>query len=84
MTAAPHAAVAGEAIGAPAHATDADKRFMTCAARAALLGVELRLIEGDDGRPLLIATRWALTRCFEELGEVERWLDKLEQPGRPA
>ena len=53
------------------------KRVATAQARAALAGVVLHDIEGDDGRPLYIASRWALTRSFSEIEDVERWLDHV-------
>lgn len=60
---------------------DADrKRLATLAARAALASVQLFTIEGDNGRPLFVATRWALTRSFEDLDAVSRWLDMVGAP----
>jgi hypothetical protein len=54
-----------------------DKTFANLRARAALAAIELYQIEGDNGRPILIATRWALTKQFESLSEVEAWLDRV-------
>lgn len=54
-----------------------DKRFATVAARAALAGIVLHRFEGDYGRPIYIATRWALTRQFDDLDAVEQWLDMV-------
>lgn len=54
------------------------KRLATCQARAALLGVTLRVLTDDKGRPEFIVTRWALTRSFPSLAEVEAWLDRFE------
>ena len=51
------------------------KRLATAKARACLAGITLHTLEGDDGRPLYVATRWALTRSYTELDEVESWLD---------
>ena len=53
------------------------KRVATAQARAALAGVVLHDIEGDDGRRVYIASRWALTRSFAEIEDVERWLDRV-------
>lgn len=53
------------------------KRFATAQARAALAGVTVELIEGDDGAPELIASRWALTKRFGDLAELEAWLDRV-------
>ena len=54
------------------------KRLATSQARAALRGVVLQAIDGDDGRLLFIASMHALTKAFDELAEVEAWLDKIE------
>lgn len=63
---------------AEAATTDADterKRAATAQARLALVGVVLRRIEADDGRPQWIVTEDALCRSFDSLGELERWID---------
>ena len=54
------------------------KQLHTARARASLRGVALTRIEGDDGRPLYIASRQALCRSFDDIGQVEVWLDKVE------
>ena len=46
-------------------------------AQAALEGITLHRIDGDFGRPVYIATRWAMTKQFDGLGEVEIWLDEV-------
>lgn len=56
------------------------KRLATAKARACLAGIQLHDLEGDDGQPMFVVsrwnlTRWNLTRCFSELSEVESWLD---------
>ena len=53
------------------------KRLATLTARAAPVGIVLHSIDGDDGRPLYIASRWALTRSFSDLGEVDAWLTRV-------
>lgn len=53
------------------------KTFSTLQARAALQGITLHRIEGDFGRPVYIATRWAMTKQLDGLGEVEIWLDEV-------
>lgn len=53
------------------------KRLATAQARAALAGVTVALIEGDNGGPELIASRWALTKRFSDLAELETWLDRV-------
>jgi len=62
---------------ASATARALQKALETCRARAALLGIALHVIDGDDGRPLFVATRWALTKNFADLAEVEAWLDRV-------
>lgn len=53
------------------------KEFATAQARAALAGVIMYRIEADNGRPAYVVTRWALTRQFEDLQQVNRWLDMV-------
>jgi len=52
-----------------------DKQFSTAAARAALLAGSVVKSFDDAGRPVYILTRWAFTREFHDLDEVERVLD---------
>ena len=54
------------------------KALATCQARAALLGATLRALQDDAGRAEFIVSRWALTKCFGTLAEVEAWLDRVE------
>lgn len=54
------------------------KRLATAKARAALIGATLVDIEGDDGRPEYICTKWALTKSFDNLDDVERLLARME------
>lgn len=66
-----------------------DKRASTAKARAAMLGIVVHVLQGDDGRPEWIATRWALTKSFRDLAEFEGWLDRVdgrraEPEGTPA
>lgn len=56
------------------------KRQATAQARAALAGITLHVLTGDDGRPEYIATRWAMTKSFSDLADVERWLDRVGAP----
>ena len=53
------------------------KRFATAQARGALAGVILTRLEGDDGRPLFIASRWALTKNFDNINLVDVWLTRV-------
>lgn len=66
MTAAPQASFAVDA-----------KLLANATARAALAGITLHHLEGDFGRPVFVATRWALTKQFDSLEDVERWLDRV-------
>ena len=43
------------------------KRFATAQALAALHGVTLHRLDGDFGRPLFVATKWALTKQLDTL-----------------
>lgn len=58
------------------------KAEATLIARAALAGVVVVRIEADDGRPQWIASRWALTRSFDNLDQLGAWLDRVT--GTPA
>ena len=58
------------------------KALATCQARAAMLGVTLHALPDNGGRTEYIATRWALTKSFSELAEVEAWLVRLEGAAR--
>jgi aminoglycoside phosphotransferase (APT) family kinase protein len=56
---------------------DASKRFSTLQALAAIRLVELHQIDSDAGLPTYVATKWALTRQFTNLDDVEQWLSDL-------
>lgn len=53
------------------------KRQATAQARAALAGIKLHILTGDSGLPEYVATRWALTKSFSDIADVERWLDMV-------
>lgn len=53
------------------------KRLATATARVCLWRGILVVIEADDGRPQILITRWALTRVFADMDELERWLDTV-------
>jgi hypothetical protein len=59
---------------------DAGKRIATCQARAALVGATVVEIPSDNGRPELILSRWALTRAFSDVAELELTLDRMGAP----
>ena len=54
------------------------KRWLSLQARATRAGFVSPLIEGDDGRPQLIVTRWSMTRAFDDLAEAEAWVSRVE------
>jgi hypothetical protein len=58
------------------------KVWATLQARATLAGFTAHLIEGDDGRPLLIVSRWALTTSFDDAAAAERWLNRVAGAGK--
>lgn len=49
------------------------KRLDTAKARCALWGGTLSVTDDDGGRPLYVVSRWALTRSFNSLPELEAW-----------
>lgn len=53
------------------------KRLANAKARTALWGGTLTAIDGDDGRPLLIVSRWALCKSFTNLDAVDEFLQKV-------
>jgi hypothetical protein len=54
------------------------KRLATARARACLRGITLHCTDDDRGAPLYVANMQSLTRSFDDLAEVERWLDRIE------
>ncbi len=53
------------------------KAWATAQARATLAGFHASPIETDDGRPQLVCSRWAMTRAFDNLPEIEAWLQRV-------
>ncbi len=53
------------------------KPIDTIRARCALSGINLHVTEDDFGNPLFIASRWAMTRSFSSVEEVEAWLARV-------
>ena len=49
----------------------------TAQARATLAGFHASLTDTDDGRPQLVCSRWAMTRAFDNLPELETWLQRV-------
>lgn len=54
-----------------------EKRFATLQANAALNGVTLHCIDGDFGRPVYIASRWAMTKQLSTLDDIDSWLQMV-------
>lgn len=57
------------------------KILATLQAQAALLGVVLTEVEGDDGAPVYVISRWAYTRQCSSIDEVR---DRLRRMGASA
>jgi predicted trehalose synthase len=58
--------------------TDAElKPWRNAQAECLLAGFAAALIDGDDGRPMLVCSRWALTKAFTELQEFSAWLTRV-------
>lgn len=55
--------------------TDAElKPWRTLQAECLLAGFSANLIDGDNGRPLLVVSRWALCKSFDGVAEARVWL----------
>lgn len=46
------------------------KPWKTAQAEALLAGFSAVLTDSDDGRPMIVVSRWALTRSFTDLAEL--------------
>lgn len=53
------------------------KRLATLVARAALSGITLHHTSGDFVPNLFLVSKWALTREFTNLDDVQDWLDMV-------
>ena len=60
----------------PNHAHATAKEIATLKARAALVGVEMHVIEGDRGTLVFVMTKWSLTRQLSTVEEVETFLTR--------
>jgi len=56
---------------------DDRKAWLRVQAQLLLAGFLAELTEGDDGQPLLIVTRWALTRSFTNIAEAQIWAARV-------
>jgi hypothetical protein len=66
-----------EALNLDLQVADERKAWATVQARCTLAGFTANLIDGDDGRPMLVVSRWALTRSFATPAEAEAWLQRV-------
>lgn len=60
----------------PSNLTPKQKHLATLQATAALAGIALQRIEGDNGRPEYIATIGAVTTRLATLDEAEAWIER--------
>lgn len=56
---------------------DEEKRLATAIARLALVGVTVHRLEGDFGREIVLCTKWAMTREFTMLTDLEAWASRV-------
>jgi hypothetical protein len=66
-----------EVLNLDLQVADERKASATVQARCALAGFKADVIDGDDGRPMLAVSRWALTRSFSTPAEAEAWLRRV-------
>lgn len=55
------------------------KPWLRLQAECLIAGFPATLTDGDDGRPLLVVSRWALTRAFSTVAEAEGWLSRVSR-----
>jgi hypothetical protein len=69
---------AGRDTGGARSPGSADRKtWLTLQARATRAGFVAHLTEGDDGRPILIVSRWASTTSFNDVDAAEAWLARV-------
>lgn len=56
---------------------DERKAWLRVQAQLLLVGFLAELTQGDDGQPLLIVSRWALTRSFTNIVEAQGWAARV-------
>jgi hypothetical protein len=61
-----------------AASTDIRKPWLNVQAKCLMAGFPASLIDDDAGKPLLVVSRWALTRNFSSVAEAETWLARVE------
>ena len=57
------------------------KRFSTLQALAALRGIQVAVVELDDGRPGFVISRWAYTATVSTLGALQASLQRMGVAG---
>jgi hypothetical protein len=57
--------------------TNARKPWLNLQAGCLMAGFPASLIDDDAGQPLLVVSRWALTRSFSSVAEAEAWLARV-------
>jgi hypothetical protein len=60
-----------------AASTDIRKGWLNVQAKCLMAGFPASLIDDDAGQPLLVVSRWALTRSFSSVAEAETWLARV-------
>lgn len=53
------------------------KAFATLQAKAALQGVTLVRVVGEQGRDVFIASKWAMSRQFENIEQIDQLLERM-------
>jgi len=53
------------------------KEWRNLQAECLLAGFRADLLDGDDGRPMLVVSRWALTRSFSAPADARAWLARV-------
>jgi len=64
-------------MGAPNVEAPVDKQVSTMQAVAALAGVRVDPIDGDDGHTVYVVSRWALTKQCNTLDELRGLLRRM-------
>lgn len=49
----------------------------TLRAKCALAGIVMHVSEDDRGQLLYIVSKWALTKAFSDLSELEAWICRV-------
>lgn len=58
-------------------AREVQKDWLRAQALCLLAGFKADLIDGDEGNPMLVVSRWALTRAFVSPADVTAWLERV-------